>query len=226
MAKSLEKIKALSLRKSGLSIGEIAKTLGVSKSTVSVWCRDITLSSFAIQQIAQKSKYKSTESLLRYSEIKRNQRQLSILQSEREGKQLLNKLSKRDIFCIGLGLYWGEGYKRGSQEFGFTNSDPNMTLFYLVWLKKIFNVDKDRLILRVSINESHADRIDTVVSYWLKLTGVQKSQFTKSSLIRTSSKKQYQNGNSHMGTLRVKVRAGTRLRRVILGSIGSISENI
>jgi transposase len=43
MAKTKEKQKAVILRKRGKSINEIAHTLGVSKSSVSTWCRDVIL---------------------------------------------------------------------------------------------------------------------------------------------------------------------------------------
>jgi transposase len=42
---------AKKLRKSGLSIRNIAKKLGVSFSTVSFWCRDIRLSSSVIKRM-------------------------------------------------------------------------------------------------------------------------------------------------------------------------------
>ena len=44
MAKFEERILARKLRNEGKSIGNIAKIVGVSKSTVSLWCNDIFLS--------------------------------------------------------------------------------------------------------------------------------------------------------------------------------------
>ena len=223
MAKIKEMEKALKLRTEGFSIGEIAKSLNVSKSTVSGWCRDIQLSEAAIQKIAKKSKLKSTEALLKYSEGRRRERKRSIEKDSAVGKRMLGNLSNRDIFCIGLGLYWGEGYKRGSQEFGFTNSDPRMITFYIKWLDVVFGVKKEDLVLRVSINQTHVHRIQKVEVFWSKLTGVEIEQFTKSSLIKSDSKKVYTNQKDHMGTLRVKVRKGTSMRRQVIGAIAEIA---
>lgn len=50
MAKSKEKNKALILRQNGESIKDIAKRLKISKSTVSLWCRDIKLTSEQIKK--------------------------------------------------------------------------------------------------------------------------------------------------------------------------------
>ena len=43
MAKFVIKIQAQKLRKSGKSIKTIAEMTGVSKGTISIWCRDIEL---------------------------------------------------------------------------------------------------------------------------------------------------------------------------------------
>lgn len=43
MAKSLLRLEARKLRKRGISVRRIAQTLGISKSTVSEWVRDIIL---------------------------------------------------------------------------------------------------------------------------------------------------------------------------------------
>jgi len=42
--KNLEQNEAVRLRKKGVSMGEIATTLGVAKSSVSSWVRDVPLS--------------------------------------------------------------------------------------------------------------------------------------------------------------------------------------
>lgn len=221
MAKFKEKNEAILLRKEGWSISDISKKVSVSKSTVSGWCKDIVLTEKAIQKIAKQSHRKSTGALLRYSERIRAQRQLNTQASEQLGKKRLGVLSERDIYCLGLGLYWGEGYKKGSQEFGFTNSDPKMIIFYITWLRVVFGVQKCDLILRVSINELHTSRMSEVERFWSHVTGVSSSQFTMSSLIKTNNKKIYQN-DTHRGTLRIKVRKGTSLRREVLGAIANI----
>ncbi len=222
MAKIELKERALCMRKEGSSIGEIADVLGVSKSTASVWCRDISLTDEAMSRIAKKGREKSVLGLLNYSEKLRQKRKTETRNSYIEGKNKLGRLSDRDIYCIGLGLYWGEGYKNGNQEFGFTNSDPAMIAFYIKWLRVVFEVQNSDLIFRISINERHKSRIDEVESFWVNFLKVPASQFTKPSFIIAKSRKIYKDPSLHMGTLRVKVRKGTNMRRQIMGSIQSI----
>jgi len=222
MAKIKEKETALTLRKQGKSIGEIAKKISVSKSTVSVWCRDISLSKEAMTRIAKKGKEKSVLGLMQYSETVRQRRIEETRISTLKGKNLVGTLTDRDVYCIGLGLYWGEGYKTGSQEFGFTNSDSQMIIFYIRWLQVVFGVELSSLILRVSINHLHKERIKDVEAFWSKETRVPHAQFTKPSFVKTTSKKIYSDNSTHMGTLRIKVRKGTSMRREVLGAIKAI----
>ena len=219
MAKTKEKEEATTLRKQGMSIGEIAKEVSVSKSTVSGWCRDISLSNKAIERISKKGREKSIAGLMRYSESVRQKRIAATKVSSQKGADKLGYLSDRDVYCIGLGLYWGEGYKQGSQEFGFTNSDRQMITFYIRWLQVVFGIAKEDLILRVSINQLHEKRIGEVEKFWSEHISVPKCQFTKPSFVKTASKKVYKNQSIHMGTLRIKVRRGTAMRREILGAI-------
>ncbi len=218
MAKQLEKSKALKLRKKGKSISVIAKELQISKSTVSHWCKDIKLTKEQISHIAKESQHRATASLLLAAEVQRDERIKNIERERRVGAKRVGSLTNRDVYMVGLGLYWGEGYKKGSQEFGFTNSDPNMILFYLRWLKMSFNIERDQLILRVSINQYHKPRESEVLQYWSELIEVPESQFTKTSFIKTNAKKLHYT-ERHYGTLRVKVRKGTFLRHQVLGSI-------
>lgn len=222
MAKQKEREKAQLQRQKGVSISDIATHLKVSKSTVSTWCKDIVLSTEAIETISRVSKSKSTKSLLLYTESLRVKRQQNIIASAAMGKKKVGKLSERDIYCIGLGLYWGEGYKRGGQEFGFTNSDPRMIKFYIIWLQTTFKVSSADLIARVSINSSHQSRVEEVERYWSKTTGISRTQFTKISLLQSQSKKVYADNEHHYGTLRIKVRRGTTMRREVLGAIAEI----
>ncbi len=222
MTKPHQQQKAIIMRKKGLSITSIAQQLVVSKSTVSGWCRDINLTEKQITLIAEKSKHHATLGLLKASEAQRVKRQANIVTAVQLGKSDVGKLSKRDIYMLGLGLYWGEGYKKGSQELGFTNSDPSMITIYIEWLRQIYCIPKKNMILRISINDSHTSRANEILKYWSNLTGVPFSQFTKTSFIKVGGKKVYLNTANHFGTLRIKVRRGTELRRRILGSIAAL----
>lgn len=218
----MEKVQAL--RKEGLSLQEISDITRNSKSSISYWCKNIFLSPQQLTQLRERRKTAGSKALLAYSERKRKDRLLRIEMAMRKGKDDVRKFDKRDLFITGLALYWGEGYKKGNDELGFTNSDPSIIKLILWWFKEIYLVKDKEFILRVSINATHEQRGKTIISFWSKITGINKRQFTKTSVISSRSKKIYGNGDGYFGTLRVKVRRGTELRRRIMGSIKALEE--
>ena len=222
MAKTLQKEKAQDLRRSGLSINEIYKKLNVSKVSVSYWCRDIILSDEQIEKISNKTKKARSRGLLLSSENKRGERIKRTIYWRSIGKDDVSKLSRRDIFMTGLGLYWGEGCKKGNEETSFNNTDPNIIKLLIYWLKEFYGVGKEDLILRVSINNIHKARASDIIDYWSNLLKISKKQFTKTSLIKSKVNKIYKNNKTYYGTLRVRARRGTNIIRRILGSIDAL----
>jgi hypothetical protein len=217
-AKIKQKERAQVLRKGGKSIKDISSILKVSKSSASYWCRDIKLSPTQILALSERQR----NGAIQAGEKKRQSRIDRTTKMMKRGEKDVGKLSKRDLFIVGLALYWGEGYKKGSQETGLTNSDPEIIKLFIVWLEQVYDIPKNDLILRVSINSIHKDREREVVSHWSRVADVPNTQFTKTSFIKTKAKKVYSNDKNYFGTLRVKVRRGTDLRRRILGSIEAL----
>lgn len=224
MAKIKEKERALFLRKKGRSINIISKELDVSKSTVSYWCRDISLSPAQINKLALKRRRAGIKSFMQATEKRRAKRKKDTAQMKSLGKADVGTLSQRDLYILGLGLYWGEGYKRGNEETGFTNSDPAIIRVILKWFQDIFSIPLSSFTLRVSINKLHQARENEILKYWSKVTKVPRNQFTKTSFLKQHSKKVYQDSSHYYGTLRVKVQKGTNLRRRILGSLSALED--
>ena len=211
------------MRKNGESLGDISKKLNIAKSTLSFWCKDVLLSGAAIKKIKTKGKIKSVRGLLKYSELKRRERISRNILQKREGATAVGELSSRDILMIGLGLYWGEGYKYENGEFGFTNSNPYMMRFYFKWLK-LWRIEKDVLIFRLTLNEFFRREESNIKLFWINFLNIKKEQFSKTTYIKTNLKKaSLKDMGKYKGILRVKVRKGTCVRNKILGAIDHIS---
>jgi len=226
MELQIMKDRARALRREGKSIGDIVRILNANKSTVSYWCRNIALTRAQQSVLALRQRDAGALGRLRAAELKRAKRRETIQIFMQKGAKDVGHVSRRDLFMLGLALYWGEGYKLGNDECGITNSDPSIILMFISWTKEIYEINRNDLILRVSINEAHRRRVKIVEKYWSEKIKVPLSQFTKTSLIHTRSKKQYLNGEQHFGTLRVKVRRGTSLRRRIMGSIDALRMSV
>lgn len=222
MANQLSRDEARTMRKQGRSINEIVKLLSVSKSTISYWCRDIALTPHQQRLLVKRQRSAGLIGRLKAAEMKRDVRIRKTQRESKRGAMDVGSLSERDIFTIGLALYWGEGNKSGNEECGLTNSDPAIIRAFIAWMQRVYKIPPTDLILRISINETHKNRIAAVERYWSKVTSIPLSQFTKTCIIKTRSKKTYENPEQHFGTLRVKVRRGTDLHRRVMGSIQAL----
>ncbi|MEK7187097.1 MAG: hypothetical protein AAB690_02250 [Patescibacteria group bacterium] len=211
------------LREKGKSIYDIARELDLRPTTVSYWCKNIKLTCSQIDKISENGKKKARQAMLLFTERQRKKR-LKWQEAEREkGKKLIGNLSRRDITLVGLGLYWGEGYKGENGELGFTNSNPDIIEFFLLWLRE-FGVSKKDLIFRLTINEVFENQERKLKRFWVKKLGVKEEQFSKTTVIKTNLKKaDISRKNTYKGILRVKVRRGNALKNRILGALKLIS---
>jgi len=218
MAKSKEKNKALDLRQKGESIKAIAKRIGIAKSTVSLWCRDIKLTPAQTQRLHEKMVRGGYYGRMKGARMQYEQRLRRIEKFKKQGIERLGLISARDFLVAGVALYWGEGHRKG-REVKITNSDPEIIKFMLRWFKRVCEVDNDRITLSVIINKIHQNRVREVEEYWSRITKIPRKQFTKTTLIKTKNKKNYKNFSIHYGTLTIRIRKASNLHHQIIGMI-------
>ncbi len=90
----------------------------------------------------------------------------------------LNTEKLRTLKVIGIMLYWGEGGKSDkAMTVDFANSDKNMIILFLRFLREICGVDEKRL--RVSPYFYANQDIRKNIDFWRKVTKISKKQFTK-----------------------------------------------
>jgi len=224
MARIIEKNKALRLRQKGKSINEIARRLKLPKSTVSVWCRDIKLTSEQIERLVKRQKSGSYKGRMKFLERVRKKRMEEVVRLRKEGIQEIGKIKKRDLFVAGIAMYWSEGVtSSNSDEVSFSNSDPKMLLLMLRWFKEICGVLDNQFVIQIRINKIHKQRTKEIENYWSNIIKIPSSQFTKTILIKSKLKKIFPKTDTYYGTLRIKIRCGTQLRRKINGWIEGLA---
>lgn len=222
MAKSLKHLRARKLRLRGESVKTIAKKLNISKSTASLWVRDIILTIEQLEILKHKSLKGAELGRLKSALIQKNKRKEIIKQNIEFGKNKFRHLTKRGFLIAGLALYWGEGSKK-SQEVQFCNSDPNLINFMINWLNVSFGIKKTELRCQVGINQIHRKREGIILNYWVNITGLSITQFNKTSYKKTKTKKIFNNYDEYFGTLSVKVLKPSRFYYKIMGLIEGLS---
>lgn len=224
--------RALRQRLSGKSYNEIQKALGVPKSTLSGWLKNIVLSDAARNRLASRARIGSA------TLIKRNKMQTHEAEQRAREVQVLAKgkipiLTKRDLQIVGPVLYWAEGYKRlkvkdgrerMSHTISFVNADSEMVAVFVRFLREVLNVssDKIRLSMRLypHINEDEAR------SHWIKATGLSSERFFKTTYLVSGASKGVRPYNRlPWGTLQVEVCDTAKFHHLI-GMIEGVKEKL
>lgn len=211
-AKDDVKEQARKLRADGRSIADIATTLGVSKSSVSLWVRDVLLTD------DQRANLSTTAVSSRAAS--NVARRIALTERvRRDAMAEIGGLSDRELFLVGVTAYWAEGAKakpwRTGERVAFINSDPTMVSVFLAFLALV-GISPDDCTFRVSIHES-AD-VEEATAYWADVVGVPAAAFGRPTLKRHVAKTVRKNtGDDYRGCLLVYVRRSTNLNRRIAG---------
>jgi len=225
MAKYDLRIRARALRGAGRSIASICDELQVSKSTVSLWCRDIQLTEVQERHLRLKQTERSAVGRRRGVQANIDKRLSVISVSRKFALRKIRVISRRDLLFIGSALYWAEGSKTDSTPgFVFVNSDPKMIEVMFAWLTVVMDVKKEDIKLQVAINELHRTRIDVVLEFWSNLLELPLDSFRKTQFVKVPNKKVYENHNTYYGVLRVYVAKSSFLKYKTLALIDRIKQ--
>ncbi|EMF24307.1 hypothetical protein H114_28010 [Streptomyces gancidicus BKS 13-15] len=212
-AKDDLRARARQLRLQGWTYDQIQVELGCSKSSISLWVRDLP-----------KPERRAPSEQARLANRLRWEHELAVRDEQRrrtkEAAALeIGPLSDRDLFLAGVALYWAEGAKdkpyQRRQNVLFVNSDPGVITLYLAWLD-LLGVERDRLRYRVMIHMT-AD-VEGAKRYWADLVGVDVSTFQKTTIKKHNPTTVRKNvGDTYRGCLVVRVSQGAELYRRIEG---------
>jgi hypothetical protein len=225
MAKSNQRNRAIILRRKGESIKDIAKKLKVSKSSASIWCRDVQLTTVQINNLHKKMIAGGYVGRLKGSKIQHEKRLEREKISSVRGLLDVGKLSDRDLLMLLIALYWGEGGK-SQRVFFISNSDPEMIKFIINAYEKVLKIDKSNIVLSVGLNIIHKNREEEVRNYWSSMLGISLKQFRKTIFIKSKNLKKCKNFKSHYGTLRINVVKSTGYYYKMIGLINALKRAI
>jgi len=218
--KSEERKIAHRLRHEGLSINEIYRKLGVSKSSVSIWVRDIVLTRDQKKLLSEKGIRKEVIERRRITRLTReNDRRQIIIDL---AKKDIKHISQRDLFLIGTCLYWAEGSKTKRSVVEFSNSDPRLIKIMMKFFKNICNVPKERFRGHIHLHP-HLDPAGAE-EYWNKISGIPLGQFFKTSQQHNKASKNKKDSLPY-GTFSIYV-CSTELFLKIMGWMDGIYQNI
>ncbi|MFD8149687.1 hypothetical protein ACFV28_02895 [Streptomyces sp. NPDC059720] len=193
--------RARELRLQGWTYDRIEAELGCSRSSVSLWVRDLPKPEPRYTPEEQRALMQAGLARLRATQNEERER------TRENAAQEVGELTERELFLAGVALYWAEGskskpYDRRERAI-FVNSDPGVIQVYLAWLD-LLGVERPRLGFRVLIHES-AD-VDAAHRFWAGLVDADPSVFARPTLKKHNPKTVRKNtGDDYRGCLVVTV---------------------
>lgn len=185
------KSRATSLRKRGLSLPYIENKLGIPRSTLSGWFKDIKLSPQQTKKLFNKWKnglINAREKAVLWHRKQRNDRREKI---KNEIKSFLSdvKIDKKIGEIIVATFYLAEGGKM-ENNFALANSNQEILKGIINLLRNLYHIDESKfrccLHLRKDQNESKSKE------FWSKALNIPETQFIKTQFDKRTIKKTYE----------------------------------
>ncbi len=181
--KITERKAAVAMRRNGESIKVIARAIGIAPSTVSLWVRDIQLSKLQLKKLTTRGQSIAVVEKRRITRISRTKaRRQETMDS---AGQMISKLTHKELWLIGIALYWGEGGKAYYGSARLSNSDPAVIQIMMRFFREVCRVPEDKF--RGHVNTFSHLNTNKAEVYWSEISGIPKSNFYKSYSKRSSA---------------------------------------
>ena len=175
---------AFELRKQGKSYKAIKEELGISKSTLSGWFRDIPWSRHL--KVSNTLRTRSTEHINLMHKARKEQLASFYSRAEEEARVSYETFRMEPLFWAGLMAYAGEGDKRTRHLVRITNTEFYIHTIFIRFVKKYLKVlDEDIkccLILYPDNNQSLCKEM------WSNILKIKRENFHKTQVIQGKEK--------------------------------------
>jgi transcriptional regulator with XRE-family HTH domain len=201
-------------REQGLSIKEIERRLGVSRSSVSLWVRDIELT-------PEQHEALHGENAVLYRQLRGHAVRSARFRHQRLWWQVEGRAAAARgdaVHAAACMLFWAEGSK-ARNAVQLCNADPEIIRFFVAFLRHYFDVPDAKIRVACNLFADHLERQREVEQFWLDVVGVPRASLTKTMVNRYSRYSQKKRCNKlPYGTCRVTVHS-TRIAHHLYGAI-------
>jgi transposase-like protein len=213
--KTKERAEARRLRKDeARSIKEIARLVGVSQSTVSLWVRDIELTeaqhaALLMRDPSHNGRRNGWAANIERGRLRRRRFQLAGRRRVAAGDPL---------YVAGCMLYWAEGAKRRNAV-EFSNADPEVIRLFGRFVRECFGATDEQMRVSCHLFADHVDKQREIEQFWLDLLELPRKCLRKSFVNHYSRSSQRKRTNKlPYGTCKLVVHS-TEVVQMIYGSI-------
>ncbi len=188
------------MRREGASLGDIVAATGCAKSTVSLWVRDIPLAEEQVVQLQARNPIVSRQHVGNLVWSRKN-RELR-LEAQREGRARADGTDS--LHLAGCMLYWAEGAKNRNNVV-FTNSDVDMMVFFLEFLRRCYGVRDEQVALSINCFLGNGMTLQEIEAWWRERLDLPASCLRKAAVNRPSRASKRVRPQLRYGTARIAV---------------------
>ena len=141
---------------------------------------------------------------------------------KKKGRRYPHRPNEALLYGLGLGLYWGEGSKRGKGGMRLANTDPLLIRMFIEFLNTFFAVKKEKSKFGLQIFGDISPDISR--GFWMKELGLAEDQFYKIIISKVRGEGTYAY-KSEYGVLMVCFN-NTRLKRLLCDLIKGFDRNL
>lgn len=165
-----------------MSIRDIEKKLGIPRSTLSGWFKNVPLSIHHTKKLQQRQKqnliYARTKAVMWHNQQKQNR----LRTAQEYARRTLSNIDCADKNILELSLailYLGEGTKRRDIT-SMGNSDPRILRFFIHALRTVYGVPTDAFRCELHLRDDQ--NVAATTNYWSKELSMPVSSFGKPSV--------------------------------------------
>ena len=192
------KNEAIALRKQGYSYTGISQRIPVAKSTLSDWLS-------GMEYVPNKETLeKIGKARIASNAFKKRAKSEAVSSAKAQAEIDIGKITKRDLFMLGIGLYLGEGTKTHNNV-RVINANPEIITLAIRWFREICGLDVDNFKIRLHIYPD--SDIEECQKYWSSQTKLPRKCFYKAHIDTRKDKKNFKRRKLPFGTAHLSVKS-------------------
>ncbi len=197
---------ALEYRKRGFTYGEIAKIVGLSKSTISNWFAKKAFSKRIKKENETRASRENVKRVSLVNKARNTQRSIQYKEAIRSAETEFKHYKHSPLFIAGLMLYLGSGDMQDSSRIRLTTNNSELHRIFITFLKDFCGVENTNIsfwiLLYGGVPKAEA------VKRWSKKIKLPTSQFGKTQSVASQKSKMkrlhYGTGNTIIGNTVLK----------------------
>ncbi|HYV33961.1 MAG TPA: hypothetical protein VE973_03895 [Candidatus Limnocylindria bacterium] len=186
------KSKAIAYRKKGYSLRMVEEKLGIRRSTLSGWFKEVSLTTKQQAKLLKNWKFALGKARIKAVQWHNTQKQMRLQQARDSALTTLESLDTKQKNLLELALamlYLGEGFKSRPQT-GIGSSNALILKFFIKALKSVYNLGTEKIKCELHLRADQKPLL--IKKYWSKELNIPLENFTSVSIdVRTKGSKTY-----------------------------------